>query len=147
MHLLICPKDDKEEPNRTKEIGYFRRKCQIRAHLVCAIPTLASCQPWAFSSSISPLNDAQMVAAADNAPVIAMWTPDEKKGSTKSVRFSFSIFYRVGWTPRKRHTCGIPDYTIMVTRVSGSEIAIVCGAFGAARDHLSFTTDKVPDAW
>jgi len=41
------------------------------------------CQSAATSSVQSPRMAAAMVVAADNAPVNAMWTPEEKNGSMK----------------------------------------------------------------
>ena len=39
------------------------------------------CQSAAWASKQSPRIDAAMEAAADSAPVMARWIPEEKKGS------------------------------------------------------------------
>jgi len=54
------------------------------AHLVYDITTRSVCQPAASFSSQSPMMEAEMETAADNAPVNAKWIPDEKNGSMKA---------------------------------------------------------------
>ena len=55
-----------------------------QANLVNDLVTRSVCQRAASLSLQSPLIEAEMETAADNPPVNAKWTPDEKNGSMKA---------------------------------------------------------------
>lgn len=57
---------------------------QVPDYLVNDVATRFVCQLAASSSLQSPLIEAEMETAADNAPVNARWIPDEKNGSMKA---------------------------------------------------------------
>lgn len=84
-----------------------------------------------------------MVAAADSAPVIAIWTPDAKKGSTKSVR-------QLSRVQECSHKCGIrtsciSDYAKMISRVPWSGIAVVCRTSNGSFNEISLFANQLTD--
>lgn len=86
-HLLIGAKDNNKESGSISNMRSSRRHDGIHAtDRVYAVPTFESCHFAAFSSGTVPRIDADIVSAADKAPVKARCTPDEKKGSMKAAK-------------------------------------------------------------
>ena len=65
-------------------MSFVLAKSSYHKNLVYDVATRSVCQPPASFSLQSPLIEAEIDAAADNAPVNAKWIPDEKNGSMKA---------------------------------------------------------------
>ena len=84
-HLFVCTQDDKEEPGRYDDDSCERQQRSNKAYRVYEMPTRWVCHSAASDSGQSPRIEAAIDAAAERPLVRARCTPDEKKGSMKTV--------------------------------------------------------------
>ena len=77
--------------------------------------------------------DAQIVIAAERAPVIAVCTPEEKNGSTKSGQIDQCSLIE----KNKKPTSCVPNDAEVFARIASCKVTIVCGALNTTRNQHS----------